>query len=70
MPPGSPSHPEGDFKEALGSAAAELWAELPASIEEFEHAVVAADHSESDESLRQELARYLHGHNVQTARSQ
>jgi hypothetical protein len=37
--------------------------------ENFWHAV-AADHSESDESLRQELARYLHGHNVQTARSQ
>jgi hypothetical protein len=69
--PGPPSH-ERDFKEALGSAVVELWAELPRPIQErlFEHAVFAGHHLERDESLRQELARYLHDQNPRTARPQ
>ena len=65
----SPFHDERDFKEALGSAVVELWANLPESIQEelFERAVIAGHHSERDESLRQELARYLHEHNARTS---
>jgi hypothetical protein len=71
MPSGPPYHTERDFKESLGSAVVELWAELPEPIQErlFEHAVVAGHHSERDESLRQELARYLHERNARTAQS-
>ena len=70
MPPRPPFHAERDFKEALGSAVVELWAKLPEPIQEmlFERAVVAGHHSERDESLRQELARYLHEQNARIAR--
>jgi hypothetical protein len=62
------SHQEKDFKEALGAAVVALWAELPQPIQEnlFEHAVVAGHHNERDESLRQELARFLHEHHPRT----
>jgi hypothetical protein len=56
------------FKLALGTAVVHVWGELPQEIQEklFEHAVVAGHHSERDESLREELAKYLHEHHERT----
>jgi hypothetical protein len=71
MTPASLFHGERDFKEALGTAVVELWAELPEIIQQklFERAVIAGHHSERDESLQQELARYLHEANARTVHS-
>lgn len=70
MPPGVVPAREPAFREALGSAVIELWAELPRPLQEklFEHAVVAGHHSERDESLREELARFLHERHARTVR--
>lgn len=56
------------FRQALGTAVVHLWAELPQDVQEkiFEHAVVAGHRSERDESLREELAKYLHDHHART----
>jgi len=56
------------FILALGEAAIHVWAELPARIQEklFEHAVVAGHRTEEDESLREQLAKYLHDHHART----
>jgi hypothetical protein len=69
MPAGVVTDREHAFKEALGSAVVDLWAELPQSLQEklFEHAIVAGHHSERDESLREELARFLHERHARTA---
>jgi glucose-6-phosphate-specific signal transduction histidine kinase len=56
------------FKLALGTALVHVWGELSQETQEklFEHAVVAGHHSERDESLREQLARYLHEHHERT----
>ena len=56
------------FAPLIGNAAIHLWAELPAEIQEklFEHAVVIGHQSERDESLREQLARFLHEHHLRT----
>jgi hypothetical protein len=56
------------FTHALGTAVVHVWGELPQEIQEklFEHAVVAGHQSERDESLREELAKYLHEHHERT----
>ena len=56
------------FKQALGAAIVHIWGELPQEVQEkiFEHAVVAGHQSERDESLREELAKYLHDHHERT----
>ena len=66
------SHQEREFREALGAAVVQVWAELPEPIQEklFEHAVIAGHYSERDESLRQELARFLHDHHARTTHTQ
>ena len=53
---------------ALGKAVTHVWAELPMPIQEklFEHAVVAGHRSERDESLREQLAKFLHDHHART----
>ena len=50
------------FALALGQAVLSAWGVLPREIQEliFEKAVAAGHHSERDESLREELALYLH----------
>jgi glucose-6-phosphate-specific signal transduction histidine kinase len=60
--------PDQKFAQALGKAVVHVWAELPQEIQEklFEHAVVAGHQSERDESLREELAKYLHDHHQRT----
>ena len=56
------------FQQALGAAVVHVWGELPQDAQEklFEHAVVAGHQSERDESLRDELAKYLHDHHERT----
>ena len=58
------------FTLALGQAVIGVWAELPPDIQQrlFEHAVVAGHHSERDESLREQLAVFLHDRHPRTAR--
>jgi hypothetical protein len=59
---------DGRFAPLIGTAALHLWGELPAEIQEklFEHAVVIGHKRERDESLREQLARYLHDHHPRT----
>jgi hypothetical protein len=53
----------------LGAAAAELWSELPQDWQHtlFERAVVLGHQGERDESLREQLAKFLHDHHARTA---
>jgi hypothetical protein len=56
------------FILALGGAVTHVWAELPTEIQEklFEHAVISGHHTERDESLREQLAKFLHDHHART----
>ena len=56
------------FGPLLGCAAIHLWAELPREVQEklFEHAVVIGHKSERDESLREQLAKFLHDRHART----
>jgi hypothetical protein len=58
------------FVEALGLAALDLWSELPQAVQQslFEQAVVRGHKSERDESLREQLAQFLHAHHERTAK--
>jgi hypothetical protein len=60
------------FAPLLGAATLHLWAELPAAIQEklFEHAVVIGHGRERDESLREELAKFLHDRHARTQQAQ
>jgi hypothetical protein len=53
---------------ALGAAALDLWSHLPQTFQEslFERAVVLGHKSERDESLREQLAKFLHDHHPRT----
>jgi len=59
---------EGRFTPLLGQAALHLWAELPRDAQEklFEHAVVIGHKGERDESLREQLAKFLHDRHKRT----
>jgi hypothetical protein len=52
----------------LGAAAADLWSDLPHELQQllFERAVVLGHKSERDESLREQLAKFLHDHHTRT----
>ncbi len=52
----------------LGAAAAELWSDLPQELQQslFERAVVLGHQAERDESLREQLAKFLHDHHTRT----
>jgi len=58
------------FAEALGLAALDLWSELPQEVQHslFEQAVVRGHKTERDESLREQLAQFLHAHHERTAK--
>jgi hypothetical protein len=58
------------FAEALGLAALDLWSELPQEVQHrlFEQAVVRGHKSERDESLREQLAQFLHAHHERTVK--
>jgi hypothetical protein len=53
----------------LGAAAADLWSELPHGLQHtlFERAVALGHQREEDESLREQLAKFLHDHHARTA---
>lgn len=55
---------------ALGQAVIRSWGDLPQEIQQklFEDAVVAGHHTERDESLREQLAVFLHDRHPRTAR--
>ena len=52
----------------LGAAAADLWGELPHDLQHtlFERAVALGHKGERDESLREQLAKFLHDHHART----
>ena len=52
----------------LGAAAADLWSKLPPELQHalFERAVVLGHQGEPDESLREQLAKFLHDHRART----
>lgn len=52
----------------LGAAAADLWSDLPQELQHilFERAIVLGHQSERDESLREQLAKFLHDHHERT----
>lgn len=56
------------FALALGQAVIGAWGVLPREVQEtiFEHAVRAGHHDERDESLREQLAAFLHDHHPRT----
>ena len=58
------------FATALGLAALDLWGELPQEVQQllFEQAVVRGHKTERDESLREQLAQFLHDHHERTAK--
>jgi hypothetical protein len=60
--------PDNRFALALGQAVIGLWSRLPQDIQQtiFEQAVVAGHHDERDESLREQLAVFLHDHHSRT----
>jgi len=53
----------------LGAAAAELWSHLSQELQHtlFERAVILGHKSERDESLREQLAKFLHDHHERTS---
>ncbi len=64
-------HGENDrMARALGAAVISRWAELPQDVQEklFEAAIVLGHQTERDESLREQLAKFLHDHHKRTAR--
>ena len=58
----------GRYFLVLGAAAADLWSELPQELQQrlFERAVVLGHQRERDESLREQLAKFLHEHHQRT----
>jgi hypothetical protein len=59
------------FTPLLGSAVIHLWDELPQQTQQklFEHAVVIGHRGERDESLREQLAQFLHDRHRRTKQS-
>jgi hypothetical protein len=52
----------------LGAATADLWSELPQDIQHtlFERAIALGHQGERDESLREQLAKFLHDRHART----
>jgi hypothetical protein len=57
------------FFNILGVAALDLWSNLPQEIQQqlFERAVLVGHKTERDESLREQLAQFLHARHDRTA---
>ena len=58
----------GRYFMVLGAAAADLWGDLPHDLQQavFERAVMLGHQGEGDESLREQLAKFLHDHHMRT----
>jgi hypothetical protein len=52
----------------LGAAAADMWSQLPHDMQHtlFERAVTLGHRGERDESLREQLAKFLHDHHARS----
>jgi hypothetical protein len=52
------------FSQILGAAVISCWSDLPHGVQQklFEEAIMLGHRGERDESLREELARFLHEH--------
>jgi glucose-6-phosphate-specific signal transduction histidine kinase len=61
----------GRYFLVLGATVADLWSELPQELQQqlFEHAVVLGHQGEQDESLREQLAKFLHDHHERTVQA-
>jgi hypothetical protein len=65
-------HPVNDgaarYFSVLGAAAADLWSRLPNDLQHelFERAVLLGHQGERDESLREQLAKFLHDRHART----
>lgn len=61
----------GRYLLVLGAAAADLWSELPHDLQQqlFERAVLLGHQGEEDESLREQLAKFLHDHHERTVQA-
>jgi hypothetical protein len=59
----------GRYFLVLGAATADLWSKLPQDLQQivFERAVALGHQGEGDESLREQLAKFLHEHHTRTA---
>jgi hypothetical protein len=57
------------YAAALGNAVIATWGELPKDVQQmlFEAAVIAGHHTERDESLREQMAVFLHERHPRTA---
>jgi hypothetical protein len=57
------------FAHILGNAILAMWSDLPHDVQHrlFERAVLLGHEGERDESLREELAQFLHDHHRRTA---
>jgi hypothetical protein len=71
QPPAEPVAANGTsarYYLALGAAAADLWSHLPNELQHtlFERAVVLGHKGERDESLREQLAKFLHDYHERT----
>ncbi len=60
----------GRFVEAFGLAVLDLWSTLPQEMQHdlFEQAVRCGHKTERDESLREQLAQFLHAHHERTVK--
>ena len=60
---------EDRFALALGQAVVRVWGQLPQEVQQdlFENAVLVGHHTERDESLREQLAVFLHDRHPRTA---
>jgi hypothetical protein len=56
------------FTRILGTAVISAWGKLPAEVQQvlFEEAVTTGHQGEPDESLREQLAVFLHDHHPRT----
>lgn len=56
------------FARALGQAVITAWSDLPHDVQHelFERAVMLGHEAERDESLREELAQFLHANHKRT----
>jgi glucose-6-phosphate-specific signal transduction histidine kinase len=61
----------GRYFLVLGAAVADLWSELPHDLQQqlFERAVLLGHQGEQDESLREQLAKFLHDHHERTTQA-
>lgn len=62
---------DNQFALALGTAVIRQWAELPQGVQHdlFEQAVLAAHQQARDQSMREQLALFLHDHHPRTYNS-